>query len=378
MAQESSRNGKSTFIVAFLAFIFGMSFGSMRNVNKSFFDVPMMEGYFPTTVSSVTEVNDDDISFNQTMTDDDMVNILYTLSGNDPGFLSEFSTSLKSVLMNSPLDKDLTIHLVSDEKAHAGIQNILYGEESGLNEIISRNQINIRTYNVQKYIKLWQVLIRTKTNSTVNQVHTMGTYFRLFAHEILPKDVEHIIYMDTDIAIMSNLEQVWRLRDDTVLFQWGRLRCAGFLLINLPKFGARFWDLVTRIEKEHSLQKVSKTKTTNDQLLLQAVQKIYPDQIGRLPPDWDIHVGSGVYAWKTRDKVLRERPRAGFIHLNGGSHSKASAFDENILVTGAKFNRTWLVAQYYATYPWQWAKFNLESQAIDGKGVPIDIEYSPI
>lgn len=379
MGDDSNRNGKSTFIVAFIAFIFGMSVGSMRSVNKSFLDIPIEE-YFPSRVSSALEESvDDHMSTNQTLPhDNEVVHVLYTLSGNDPGFLSEFGSSLKSVLMNSPLDKDLTIHIVSDQKAHIGIESILIGNQTELNQTISRNQINIRTYNVQKYVRVWQHLIQMRTNSTVNKAHTMGTYFRLFAQDILPKDVGHIIYMDTDVAIMTNIEQVWRLRDDNVLFQWGNLQCAGFLLLNLPKFGEQFWNLVTRIEKEHTLVKVSGSDRTNDQLLLQAVQKVYPDKVGSLPRDWDTHVGNGAYKWKSQYKVLKERPRIGFIHLNGGSTSKASAFEQNILVTNEKFNRTWLVAQYYATYPWQWVRFNLESQAIDGKGVPIHIDYAPI
>ena len=61
MRHEPIRNGKSIFLVAFVAFIFGMSVGSMRNVNKSFIDIPAMEEYLPTIISPVAEENSDDM-----------------------------------------------------------------------------------------------------------------------------------------------------------------------------------------------------------------------------------------------------------------------------------------------------------------------------
>ena len=54
------------------------------------------------------------------------VHILYCLSGNASGFLSEFSVSLKSVLLNAPLDSNMTVHIISDRDAHEGIGPILF------------------------------------------------------------------------------------------------------------------------------------------------------------------------------------------------------------------------------------------------------------
>jgi len=43
--------------------------------------------------------------------------------------------------------------------------------------------------------------------------HTIGAYFRLFANDVLPDTVEHIVYMDTDVVVMTNLGDLWERID---------------------------------------------------------------------------------------------------------------------------------------------------------------------
>ena len=176
-----------------------------------------------------------------------------------------------------------------------------------------------------------------------------------------------------------------RYRNSSKLFQWGDLKCSGFLLLNLDRFrqNNEFWDKVQNIDKEYNLKHVAGTPFIHDQAILQAVDKYYPDMTSSLPNEWDIHISSGAFRWKTTDLVLQNRPQAGMVHLNGGGGSKRSAFESSVFVTSSNYNKTWLVVQYYATYPWTWIKFYLESQVMmkghqDGKvekGYPIIINY---
>lgn len=113
---------------------------------------------------------------------------------------------------------------------------------------------------------------------------------------------------------------------------------------------------------------------TNDQHLLQAVAKIYPDLVSELPDAWDIHFASGAWKWTTEKVMLENRPRAGFVlvHLNGGGSSKLSAFEHS-----ATYKQAWLFLQYYATFPWLWTRFHLESQLKDGqKGYRVAVEQA--
>lgn len=174
---------------------------------------------------------------------------------------------------------------------------------------------------------------------------------------------------------------LFRYRNSSSIFQWGNLKCAGFLLLNLQRFGNEFWDRVREIDKIHNLKHLLKTQygtqIVNDQTILQSVAKIYPHLTSPLPEAWDIHVATNAYRWRTEAKILENRPQAGYAHLNGGGGSQLSAFENSIFVTGKSYKKTWSVVQYYATYPWLWTKFHLASQLKDGQGYLVAIDYTP-
>ena len=50
------------------------------------------------------------------------VHVLYTISGDNKDFLDEFSGSLKSSLLNCPLDCGMTIHIMTGEKAYNALR----------------------------------------------------------------------------------------------------------------------------------------------------------------------------------------------------------------------------------------------------------------
>ena len=61
------------------------------------------------------------------------MHILYGGHGNHSGFLSELQTSLKSVLLNAPLDTPLEIHFLVDAVAQAALQDIFDNLQLNLN-----------------------------------------------------------------------------------------------------------------------------------------------------------------------------------------------------------------------------------------------------
>ena len=70
--------------------------------------------------------------------------------------------------------------------------------------------------------------------SALHAVHTMGTYYRLFVERYVSKtSSKHILYMDTDVVIMANLESLWEIveRQQNVLFHWGKYMVAGFVVM---------------------------------------------------------------------------------------------------------------------------------------------------
>lgn len=304
-------------------------------------------------------------------THESCVHILYTLSGNHSGFLSEFIISLKSVLMNSPLDANLTVHVMADNPAYIGLKSLW--NETNLNEWITRNQITIHVHDIETEISHYKnVNNETIINAIYHHLsnfnesfvrtkrfHTIGALFRLFPHYLLDTNIHHILYLDTDVLMLNNLAEVWKYRDNDKVFQWGeRSKCSGFLLINLKRFRNDFWNL------SKTLLDANKRRIYGDQELFRFFNNAYPHLVSYLPPEWDAHYDTAWRDQNSRKRTLMHYPRPCFIHLNGGAKSKKSAFEVHHLVTSNKFSivTTWGIGKYYVNIPWEWARFHLKTQ----------------
>lgn len=150
---------------------------------------------------------------------DDLVRVLFGASGDDPGFMSELEVALKSVLLNAPPDCDLEVHYMADKVASLATLKML--DRIDIEEWKMRNKLAITVHNTESYIEKWTKTIDdvwNHVNGTQNHFrHSVGAYFRLFAHQVLPKTVQHTIYMDSDVVILANLQELWRVRTSSVL-----------------------------------------------------------------------------------------------------------------------------------------------------------------
>ena len=163
-----------------------------------------------------------------------VVHVLFGLSGNAPGFLAEFEVALKSVVLNAPLDRALTISIMADQQAYQALPTIfartglLVQAGNAMNTTTTtttpaalpwrtRNPITIQTYDVTSYLSDWKQRIDTVFNFTGSPYgkHTIGCFFRLFAHHVLvPQQqhadstataaVQHVLYLDTDVVLVRH------------------------------------------------------------------------------------------------------------------------------------------------------------------------------
>lgn len=381
------------------------------------------------------------------------VHVLYGLSGNEPGVLHEFEVSLKSVLLNAPIHSDLTIHIMADYDSYNNIHlvfqnafyftNISYDEDSityseytttndnntdtiGDNDDVTNNnvttndqvgddttnttqyeptilsswrtlnQITIQTYNVESYLDQWYGYIETQMNHSVYdsiKIHTIGTFFRLFAHDILDsKIVPYVIYLDTDVVIMAKLDHIWQytinnnnnrittdvniennnnmnnnninnnINPNDIIFQWGVDECAGFMLLNIERLNL-LWELVSTINL-HNISLLLH-QNYNDQLVFRSIQYTYPNLVSTISNQWDVSIASLSKLWRPNINLITSRPNGiGILHFNGGGPDKTSAFLTSDFITKDKFKYTWGHANYYVTLPWQWTKFILKSSCI--------------
>ncbi|KAL3918337.1 MAG: hypothetical protein SGILL_004287 [Bacillariaceae sp.] len=147
--------------------------------------------------------------------------VMFALSGsNTGGMFKEFEVSLKSVLLNAPRKGSMTIHILADDPAFNALENV-FSEKMKLdpsnNEtvvLMAPTPIYIKTYNVQEELPKWKDTIEVNTGKAANMTtlgtkslyrHTIGTWFRLFAGDVLPADVDNVLYLDTDVVAMANL-----------------------------------------------------------------------------------------------------------------------------------------------------------------------------
>ena len=294
------------------------------------------------------------------------VNILLGLSGNHSGFLAEFEVALKSILLNAPLESDLSIYIMADSDAYGAMGEVF--DRTGLNGSAWRNQIFIETYNVAPYLGNWTRQIKSMSENMDFERHTIGAYFRLYAHDVLPNNVKHALYMDTDVVIMANLDDLWEHVDQDALFQWGKDTCDGFIILNVQKLDT-IWDMARRC----NLENISKAthQAFNDQLIFRAVNHTFPDVVAVLPEEWAISVANG--AWMYAQNIVEARPKVGMFHFNGGGSSKDVYWESSFV---QKFADTWGTGpNYYAKLPWNWVRFIGESMRGAGKGNPLIIRH---
>ena len=304
------------------------------------------------------------------------LHILYGLSGNASGFLSEFEISMKSVLMNSPVDSDMTIHVIADNDAYRALPNVL--NQTGVSTWKTRNRISVAIYNIESKLQKWSNYLNKKTGyklSAMVDVHTIGAYFRLFVDDVVDASkVPHVLYLDTDVVVMSPLDALWKLRDDKAYFQFGTLECSGFLIINVAKIN-NLWELIEHLGHEN-LRRYSRLlrESLGDQLFLRVLNATNPEVVSLLPPEWDVHLTN---LWK--GSLFNHRPNGvGYEHLNGGGRSKESAFLVSQFLPPKMEQRGWTLANYFIKIPWSWAKFHVESLVTTPPGHELVVEWKTV
>jgi hypothetical protein len=253
------------------------------------------------------------------------IHLAFGLSGNHPGFLSEFEVALKSVLLHAPLDRDMHVHIVADRDAYQSLGGIF--NRTGLSTWETRNSIEIHAYDITPDLpQLEHLIVDTFApmfddakfdvlgHSTSD--HTIGCFFRLFANRVIPITVKHLVYMDTDVVIMANLEELWRQVEATpdALFHWGRGMCSGFMVLNIPRA-----DEIWTLAQASPVKNISDTyrQKVNDQLVLISVNVTYPDEVAILEDGWDMTITN---RWKKNHQPYDKKyPNVGMLHFKGMS-----------------------------------------------------------
>ena len=298
----------------------------------------------------------------------------FGLSGNVTGFLSEFEVALKSVLLHAPLERDMHVHIIADQDAYQSLRGIF--NHTGLSTWVTRNSIEVHAYDITPALpKLEHLIFDTFAKgynsdlSNAGMDHTIGAYFRLFANSVIPATVKHLMYLDTDVVIMANLEELWRQveMNPDALFHWGRGMCSGFVVFNVPRM-SEIWTLAGA----SPLKSMEETYECdpNDQLLLISVNVTHPGEVAILADGWDMTLTE---KWLHSDEqFVYKFPKVGMLHLNGG-RDDAYWINHPFLIN---YPDSWGNANYSVSMPWKWAQYQASSMIRpSSKGKMIKIAF---
>jgi hypothetical protein len=300
--------------------------------------------------------------------------------------IDEWEVNLRSILSNAPTDNDIHIHVMTNKRATELIEKRI--QEIGIVKKSKwRNKVSLTLYNVESKLGEWKEFLNESLRGNGMDVRvSIGGYFRLLAHKVLDQDiVDEVVYMDSDVVVLANLNDLMRymntthVENENMLWQNAAHLNSGFMVINIQKFH-RFWELVKKLpEVGHG----------GDQNLLIMVDNEWPDANykGILPNAWAHALGHG---WRRLPHRLLYTPEGvGAIHFTG-SHLGETYFAEpggldqycNYQGRGPmckghldEYHASWGLADYYIKLSWNYL-MHFESTKIphDKTGHPFKFE----
>lgn len=114
-------------------------------------------------------------------------------------FIMPSGVMLKSLFLSNP-HKEISVHVLADN-------DVTSKDQEDLEEIVSFHRCKIYFYKIDggKF---------DNYPGLKGNVISRSAYFRLFLSEILPKNIEKVLYLDGDIVIRKSIEQLWNIELD--------------------------------------------------------------------------------------------------------------------------------------------------------------------
>eukprot|EP00978_Attheya_sp_CCMP212_P049735 scaffold701566_cov67-Attheya_sp.AAC.1 len=184
--------------------------------------------------------------------------------------------------------------------------------------------------------------------------------------------------MDTDVVVMANLNDILPVLDPTKLYQFSATwPNSGFMVINVKHFHI-YWEMLRNLN-------LTALINGNDQRLVAHFAKEFPDEVGTLPTQWDVHLGHG---WRPQPQSLLEKQKegVGMLHFTGKKKGN-SYFDKgfeqycertpncHVKMDMDAVSKSWGLVDYYVRLQWTWVVYFAKSSIRLGKeGYPFQIE----
>lgn len=112
------------------------------------------------------------------------------VAATDKGYEQHTAVMLASLFSNNP-GKEFVIHLLHSEKSD---------ELPKLLKFIKAHKYEYRTYPIKE---------ESLSGFKLSHHMSLATYFRLLIPDLLPPDVEKVLYLDSDLVVLADIAEFW-------------------------------------------------------------------------------------------------------------------------------------------------------------------------
>jgi len=277
--------------------------------------------------------------------DNSTVHILYMLQHAEQ--LDDWEVSLKSVLLNHPMEHDMTVHILSRAPSKTKTPSDIYPMlKQRLQPLVHWNntahQIDVHVH------QLSNVSTQYYQDPSTRRLQSIANLLETF-------HVSHVIIVDWNVLILTHLDHLWHLRRSDLYMQGSG---SGITLCNLAM--------------QVDLEKKETADLSQDPL-----SNYPPELFAKLPPQWDFTLSSN----DTVPITQQRKHGLSMIRFNGTfQQSKSLFFDPktNTRIYGTRDMGGAGLAHYYAQMSWNWTKFVVEAHKyVDHPGHRVRLYFHP-
>lgn len=337
----------------------------------------------------------------------DPVVLVMCLSDATDGQLDEIQVALKSVLYQAPPPgskfSSLKIYFVASDTISVTMLHDML-EKGKLSGSLWPIPISIAIVDVSELNKrFYNDVVRGPGLNSFHVMHNVGAFWRLMLPWVLPDEVEHVIYIDTDVWFRDNIAGMWLERNTTSLLQWTTdVKISAVMILNLPVMKKSLWKAwgaaacaglrenfneTGRLKNKPFFNRRHIKETTGDQAFLQSIVEYLPSLEGELSPPYGRLHFEFAYKWyKLREKWMDMFEGGAVLHNNGGGRQNrhaywrmflpnATAEQEGTILPPHKNDLVFRTVSFIVDLPWHWLLYHAKvyNRVLDISGLPLTV-----
>ncbi len=128
-------------------------------------------------------------------------NKIHLILAADNNYAQHMGVAIISVLENSKYKEDLVFHVIENSISKTNVRKI--------ESIATKYKCQINFYKID---------IEKTSNFPEYNYMTKASYFRLFIHQLLPSDIEKVIYLDCDIVALGEIKELYDIDVTNYMF----------------------------------------------------------------------------------------------------------------------------------------------------------------